>query len=232
MAPPFLHRVNLHRFTLPSAVGDTADILVTIDMLRAYVEYDAHLRAGTASQRPYPNGYTDFTLSFNILQSGQGRITQMVQGDAEHPQILGPAPSLTYLVGEEATRPPTSHPGATPEGARYLTAHKSELLEEALWASLKTAKKRRKWRDKSIAKRKAAKKQKGDFSTRGTRRNTYHGDRGEGSSTGPRTTSPSTNVPARMEIDDEGETTVRTKEISKDGKKDGDGTQGKKPREK
>ncbi|KAG1740801.1 uncharacterized protein EDB91DRAFT_1081881 [Suillus paluster] len=44
-------------------------LMVVLDMLRAYLEHDAHLRAGTAAERATLAGYGDFALSFNMMQT-------------------------------------------------------------------------------------------------------------------------------------------------------------------
>lgn len=69
-------------------------MLVTVDILWAYLEYDTHHRAGTATHRQTPSGYADFTLTFNLMQMEAGRMAQMVQGGPDKPHITGLPPPL------------------------------------------------------------------------------------------------------------------------------------------
>ncbi|KAG1833664.1 hypothetical protein DFJ58DRAFT_735992 [Suillus subalutaceus] len=208
MAPTLLNHVSARHFTLPNTLGEDGEMLVTTDILRAYLEYNTHLRAGTAALRYTPSGYGNFALAFNLMQTEAGRTSQMAQGGPDEPRISGPAPSLIDLIGEESAAPTPASRACTPEGGHYLNPQRAELLKEALWMNLETSKKN------------AAKAAKGDPSIHGTRQATQHQDRGEWSSTGSGMASPSPTALARMEVDDEersctkgtGNTTAGTKE--------------------
>ncbi|KAG1732612.1 hypothetical protein EDD22DRAFT_852717 [Suillus occidentalis] len=218
---PWLNRLSARRFTLPNGLGDHGEMLVTVDILQAYLEYDTHLRAGTASHHQTPSGYADFALTFNLMQTEAGRPAQMVQGGPDEPRITGPAPNLVELIGEESAAPTPPTPARTPEGGRYLNPQRAELLEEALWMNLETSKKKREWRDRSIAERRAARSNRHIPSVRGTRRNTPHVDQGEGSSTGPGTSSTPSSAPARMEVDEDVRSRTRRDDEDEAGEKEG-----------
>ena len=64
---PLLTHIGAHRFTLPNFMGH-GDLMVTLDMIHAFLEHDAHLRAGTVADRATPVGYGDFALSFNMIR--------------------------------------------------------------------------------------------------------------------------------------------------------------------
>ncbi|KAG1901954.1 uncharacterized protein F5891DRAFT_979073 [Suillus fuscotomentosus] len=128
---PLLKRIGPRRYTIPSPLGaglGDSDLVVLVDTVRLYLEYDGHLRAGTASLNATPFGYNDFALAFNMQPAAEAD------------------PSRFAIEGAE---------GPTIKGGRYLNPHRAELMEEALWMNLETAKKKREWRDRSIAERKA-----------------------------------------------------------------------------
>ncbi|KAG1784933.1 uncharacterized protein HD556DRAFT_1314666 [Suillus plorans] len=217
---PLLTRVGPRRFTLPNGLGD-GDLLIVLDMLRTYLEHDAHLRSGTASGRATPAGYGDFALSFNMMQTTNGHTSRIAEESTEGPRISGPSPSFIDLVGEDTTaavQANSSQP-PPPEGGRWINPRRAELLEEALWMNLETSKRQREWRDRSIADRKAAKRARHTASAPPTNPTMTHG---EGSSraltfsptlnnNSPRTRSPHTaGTRARMEVDDEDETAPQT----------------------
>ncbi|KAG1759273.1 hypothetical protein EDD22DRAFT_849349 [Suillus occidentalis] len=218
---PWLNRISARRFTLPNGLGDHGEMLVTVDILRAYFEYNTHLRASTASHCQTPSGYADFALTFKLMQTEAGRPAQMVQGGPDEPRITSPTPNLIELIGEESAAPTPPTPARTPEGGRYLNPQRAELLEEALWMNLETSKKKREWRDRSIAERRAARSNRHIPSVRGTRRNTPHVDQGEGSSTGPGTSSTPSSAPARMEVDEDVRSRTRRDDEDKAGEKEG-----------
>ncbi|KAG2739934.1 hypothetical protein P692DRAFT_20822875 [Suillus brevipes Sb2] len=62
---------------------------------------------------------------------------------------------VTELLGAEDPAPPTSNILRPPEGGRYLTPQRAELMEEALWLNMETTKKKREWRDRFVAERRA-----------------------------------------------------------------------------
>ncbi|KAG2034498.1 hypothetical protein BDR03DRAFT_1013412 [Suillus americanus] len=222
MTPSLLNRISTCRFTLPNALGEDGEMLITPNILHAYLEYDTHLRAGTAALCHTPCRYGDFALTFNLMQTDAGCTTQMVQGGPDEPRISGLAPSLVDLIGEESAMPTPSTPTCIPEGGRYLNQQWAELLEEALWMNLETSKKKCEWHNRSIAERKASKMAKNDPSICGTRHNMQRRDRGKGSSAGSRTASPSSNVPMRMEVNNEDMSRAKKAGTSKTGQKEGD----------
>jgi len=81
--------------------------------------------------------------------------------------IGGCPPSIQELIGTvgPTTTPSqgTAHPpgNTTAPDGQYLTPRHAELMQEALWENLEQAKRRREWRDHSIAERKAKKSKLG-----------------------------------------------------------------------
>ncbi|KAG2099238.1 uncharacterized protein F5147DRAFT_655840 [Suillus discolor] len=177
---PILTRIGARRYTLPNGLGN-GDLMVVLDMLRAYLEHDAHLRSGTAADRASPAGYGDFSLSFNMLQTTNGLTSRVAEESSEGPCISGPSPSLTDLIGEEVPPAQPVHTSASqpPSDGRWLSSRRAELMEEALWMNLETSKRQREWRDRSIAERKAAKRARHTMSSLPDHQTT---NKGEGTS--------------------------------------------------
>ncbi|KAG1789467.1 WD40-repeat-containing domain protein [Suillus plorans] len=100
----------------------------------------------------------------------------------EGPTISGPSPSIIELIVSEdpVPTPPRTTP-RPPEGGRYLTPQRVELMEEALWMNLESAKKKREWRERSIAERKA-KRSKSEVRGRVMGEGTYPSDNQAGPS--------------------------------------------------
>ncbi|KAG1831508.1 hypothetical protein EV424DRAFT_1342880 [Suillus variegatus] len=218
---PILTRVGARRYTLPNGLGN-GDLMVVLDMLRAYLEYDVQLRLSTASDGASPAGYGEFSLSFNMLQTTNGLTSRLAEESADGPRITGPSPSITDLIGEETPAPPIrASASQLPDGGRWFTPQRVELVEEALWQNLATAKRQCEWRERSIADRKAAKRARHSNTSSPARQNA---NRGEGSSTAPifnsrplsppprtTTTTPNPNPQqGHMEVDDS-ETSARDK---------------------
>jgi len=127
-------------------------MIVTGDMLRLHLAYDAALRGGTHKQGPRPLGYAEIALAINKAQSVAGHTTRLAVEGTAGPVITGPPPTLVEIIGEAANNPaPAAPKPRVPDGGRYLNAQQAELMEEALWMSLETAKKKREWRDRAIA---------------------------------------------------------------------------------
>ncbi|KAG1787103.1 uncharacterized protein HD556DRAFT_1449162 [Suillus plorans] len=152
-----LTRIGARKFTIPNGIGN-GDIMIVLEMLCTYLEHNTHLRSGTATDWATPAGYGEFSLSFNMMQTTNGLTSRIAEESSEGPRISGPSPSFVDLVGEEV--PPSTqaaHAPAQPplEGGRWINPRWAELLEEALWMNLETAKRQREWRDRSIANRKA-----------------------------------------------------------------------------
>jgi hypothetical protein len=198
MAPLFRNfRVaGQNPFALANVNGDPT-MTVTGDMLRLHLAYDAALRGGTHAQGPKPLGYAEIALAINKAQSVAGHTTRLAVEGTAGPVITGPPPALVEIIGEVANNPtPTAPQPRIPDGGRYLNAQRAELMEEALWMSLETTKKKREWRDRAIAERKAKKpKREGSTTTPG------EGTHLEGPQMTPRipsmapTTTPTTQTP-------------------------------------
>jgi hypothetical protein len=120
-----------------------------------YLEYDRYLRAGTAHQHPTPFGYGNFTLVFNMQPAAEADPSHFAIEGTAGLNVEGPSPTITKLIGADDPTPPTNNTPCMPEGGRYLTPQRAELMEEALWLNIETTKKKRKWRDRSVAKRRA-----------------------------------------------------------------------------
>ncbi|KAG1785779.1 uncharacterized protein HD556DRAFT_1313957 [Suillus plorans] len=189
---PLLKHAGPRRYTIPSPLGaglGEDDLIVLVETVRLYLEYDGHLRAGTASQNPTPFGYNDFALAFNMQLAAEADPSRFTIEGTEGPTISGPSPSIVELVGSDdpAPTPPRTTP-RPPEGGRYLTPQCAELMEEALWMNLKSAKKKCEWRERSIAERKV-KRSKSEVSGRAMGERTYPPDNQAGTSR-PASTTP------------------------------------------
>jgi hypothetical protein len=97
---PILTHIGAHCYTLPNGLSD-GDLMVMLNMLHAYLEHNAHLRSGTAADHASPDGYGNFALSFNMLQTTNGLTTWVAEESSEGPRISGPSPSITNLIGKE-----------------------------------------------------------------------------------------------------------------------------------
>jgi hypothetical protein len=224
---PILTRIGTCRYSLPNGLGN-GDLMVMLDMLHSYLEYDCHLRAGTAADLPSPVGYGDFSLSFNMLQTTNGLTSRFAEESSDGPRISGPSPSIINLIGEEAPPAPPIHTSVSqpPDGGRWLNPHRVELVEEALWQNMAASKRQREWRERSIAERKAAKRA---HYPRHSPSHHQNNDKGEGSSGSPMTnsaprtpsihmaTTPKTSNPpqSQMDVDDQGPS-ARPKDASED----------------
>ncbi|KAG1738620.1 uncharacterized protein EDB91DRAFT_1249145 [Suillus paluster] len=161
---PLLTHIGAQCFTLPSGLGD-GDLMVVLNMVRAYLEHDTHLRSGTAADCATPVGFGDFALAFNMMQVTNGLTSRLVEESSEGLRIGGPSPSFTELVGEKLASQPSANQPPIPEGGHWINPHHAELLEEALWMNLETTKRQREWRDCSITERRAAKRARQTAST-------------------------------------------------------------------
>jgi hypothetical protein len=156
MAPLF-RPAGQNQFTLVHADGDKT-LVITGDMVRLHLAYDAALRGGTQGRLPEPMGYPDFALAIRNTQVAAGRPSRLATAGISGPLITGPLPTLVELIGEAANQPAHTAPRPrNPDGGRYLNPQRAELMEEALWLNLETTKKKREWRDRAIAERKAKK---------------------------------------------------------------------------
>ncbi|KAG2138512.1 hypothetical protein DEU56DRAFT_802102 [Suillus clintonianus] len=174
---PYLAHVLGTRWSIPNALGD-GNLLLVSDIVKLYVEHDTHLRAGTVSSLCTPIGYDEFVLAFNNQQLNNTLPERLTLAGPNGPQISGPAPTIHDLVGPLPSIPQPTNPTAharIPEGGRYLTPQRAELMEEALWMSLESTKRKREWRDRAIADRKS-KRAKGWVSGHHDRREGAHQD--------------------------------------------------------
>ncbi|KAG1738659.1 uncharacterized protein EDB91DRAFT_1249197 [Suillus paluster] len=141
-------------FTLTNATAD-GDLLVVVNIICMYLEYDAHLRLGTTADCATPVGYGEFALAFNTMQSLSSATLRFSEGKTYRPKITGPSPSLTDLVGENVPAKSNHNPTPPlPEGGHWINPQHVELLEEALWQNLKTAKRKCEWCERTIAEQK------------------------------------------------------------------------------
>jgi hypothetical protein len=156
---PLLRRAGFRRFIVPSPLGTAGDndLVVLADTVRMYLEYDGYLRAGTAHQHPTPFGYGDFALAFNMQPAAEADPSRFAIEGTAGLNVEGPSPTLVELIGVDDPAPPTNNTPRMPEGGRYLTPQRAELMEEALWLNMETTKKKREWRDRSVAERWAKK---------------------------------------------------------------------------
>ncbi|KAG1775055.1 hypothetical protein EV702DRAFT_1047180 [Suillus placidus] len=192
---PLLTRLSARQFTLPNGIGN-GDLMVVLDMLRAYLEHDTHLRFGTAAGRATPVGRT-------------------------------PHCGTISLVGEDVPASPRTPAQPLPEGGHWINPRWAELMEEALWMGMETAKCQREWHDWNIIERKAKRTHHAASVPPGSQTM----DLGEGSITtrtappSPRTPTPSSSRAAptlprtstRMDIDEEEEgATSRLKTAGED----------------
>ncbi|KAG2158620.1 uncharacterized protein EDB93DRAFT_1245847 [Suillus bovinus] len=195
---PILSRIGALHYTLPNGIGN-GDLMIVLDMLRAYLEHNAHLRSGTAMDRASPVGYGDFSLSFNMLQNTNGLTSRFVEESVEGPRISGPSPYITDLVGEETPPTPSICSSASqppPDGGCWLNPQHVELVEEALWQNMKTSKRQQEWWEHSIAERQATKRAR--HAARGSPSTFQITDTEEGPSSGAHTSachSPTTHTP-------------------------------------
>ncbi|KAG1721724.1 uncharacterized protein EDB91DRAFT_1088369 [Suillus paluster] len=223
---PLLTCVGACRFTLTNAATD-GDLLVVVDIIRVYLEYDAHLRSGTAADRATPAGYREFALAFNTMQSLSSATPQFSEEKTHGPKITGPSPSFTDLVRDNVPADTQHNPAPQlPEGGRWINPQRIELLEEALWQNLETTKRKCEWRERAITEQKN-KRTHTSFRSRNIA-DEYPINRGEESSSSGHNT-PSTlgtsiqtlAPPTHMEVDDEdGETTTQGP-APKTGRKEG-----------
>ncbi|KAG1874103.1 hypothetical protein C8R48DRAFT_769482 [Suillus tomentosus] len=192
---PILTRIRARRFTLPNGLGD-GDLMVVLNMLRVYLEHDAHLRV------------RDFSLSLNMLQTTNRLTSRFAEESSEGPRISGPSPSLTDLIGEEVPPAPPIYTSASqpPSDGRWLSSRRAELMEEALWMNLETSKRQREWCDRSIAERKAAKCTHHAMSSPPDHQPTNRGEGSSGRHTGSTphsNTSATPHLQSQMEVDND-----------------------------
>lgn len=90
---PLLKRVGPRRYTIPSPLGaglGDSDLVVLVDTVRLYLEYDGHLRAGTASLNATPFGYNDFALAFNMQPAALVARPPLSQNSSGQKNLLPP----------------------------------------------------------------------------------------------------------------------------------------------
>ncbi|KAG1734101.1 uncharacterized protein EDB91DRAFT_1251148 [Suillus paluster] len=117
---PLLTRVSNQHFILPNVLAE-GDLMVVIDLLCVYLEYDAHLRAGTAADRATPAGYGEFALAFNTMQSLASGTSRFTEERTHGLEITGPSPSFTNLVRDNIPAEPNNHPAPQlPEGGCWI----------------------------------------------------------------------------------------------------------------
>ncbi|KAG1781816.1 hypothetical protein EV702DRAFT_1192484 [Suillus placidus] len=90
-----------------------------------------------------------------MMQTTNGLTSRLAEEFTEGPCIAGPSPSLVDLVGEDVPANPRAPAHPLPEGGRWINPRQAELMEEALWMGMETAKRQREWRDWNIAEWKA-----------------------------------------------------------------------------
>ncbi|KAG0698651.1 hypothetical protein DFH29DRAFT_877877 [Suillus ampliporus] len=155
---------NNGTFVMSDRYRPGVSLAITLDQLRLYLQYDADLRSGTSPNAIItPIGYDDFAVALNS-NVGAGIQVAIVQEGDEGVRVTGRPPTLAELVGLEATRRAAPVPRDPREdaGGRWLSPHRSDLMDHALWDNLEWNKKQRAWRDKSVAKRQAKRRRKED----------------------------------------------------------------------
>lgn len=134
----------------------TITLVLAIDQLRLYLQYDADLRGGAPPGLiPAPCGYDDFAVTLNTNAEGGIWVAFVPEGGAVV-RIEGRPPALAELVGMEAARRPAPSQARDPretEGGAWLDPRQQKLMHGALWDNLERIAKQKEWKTKSVTER-------------------------------------------------------------------------------
>ncbi|KAG2738291.1 hypothetical protein P692DRAFT_20823390 [Suillus brevipes Sb2] len=162
---PILRSLGNGRFAMTDRYQPTITLVLAIDQLRLYLQYDADLRGGAPPGLiPAPCGYDDFAVTLNTNAEGGIWVAFVPEGGAVV-RIEGRPPALAELVGMEAARrpaPPQARDPRETEGGAWLDPRQQKLMHGALWDNLERIAKQKEWKTKSVTERLAKKRKRED----------------------------------------------------------------------